>query len=204
MDRKAFKFYRSYWEIANQLNDSDRLKFYDALLVRQFTGVETELDGMAKFAYISQRHSIDLQIDGYLAKTQKSIPTQDPTQGGVKGALKGASIEEKEKEKEKGIIITQKTQSVKFDEFWRLFDKKVDRKKCFDYWGKIKSEKHEVILQAANAYREATPNPKFRKNPLTWLRGECWNDEIIINQSIQTNEQQKQLSAGIREQFPDI
>ena len=57
--REGFNFYRSYWDVANELNDKDRLAFYDALMKRQFTGIETDLEGMSKFAYLSQKHSID-------------------------------------------------------------------------------------------------------------------------------------------------
>jgi uncharacterized phage protein (TIGR02220 family) len=98
--RQAFNFYRSYWDVAKELNDKDRLAFYDALLTRQFTGEETELKGLVKFAYLSQKHSIDKQIKGYEDKTKRPLqdPSQDPTQGGTQGP----SVQEKEKEKEKG------------------------------------------------------------------------------------------------------
>jgi hypothetical protein len=97
--RKAFNFYRSYWEVANELNDKDRLAFYDALLTRQFTGEEIELKGLVKFAYMSQKHSIDKQVKGYEDKTKEQLfnPTLDPTQGGTVHP----SVQEKEKEKEK-------------------------------------------------------------------------------------------------------
>jgi hypothetical protein len=97
--RQAFKFYRSYWDVANELNDKDRLAFYDALLKRQFTGEETELNGMVKFAYISQKHSIDKQIKGYEDKTK--APIQDPTQGGAQGGTQDPLIQVQEKEEEK-------------------------------------------------------------------------------------------------------
>jgi hypothetical protein len=97
--RQAFKFYRSYWDVANELNDKDRLAFYDALLKRQFTGEETELNGMVKFAYISQKHSIDKQIKGYEDKTK--APIQDPTQGGTQGGTQDPLIQVQEKEEEK-------------------------------------------------------------------------------------------------------
>ena len=64
-ERKAVKFYRSYWEVAMELNDKDRLAFYDAVMLRQFTGEQTSLKGMANFAYISQKHSIDAQVKGF-------------------------------------------------------------------------------------------------------------------------------------------
>jgi len=99
--RKGFNFYRSYWEVANELNDKDRLAFYDALLKKQFTNVDSELNGMVKFAYLSQKHSIDKQIDGYVNKTVKLHPNVDPWQGGSVGASVGPWQQEKEKEKEK-------------------------------------------------------------------------------------------------------
>ena len=101
--RKAFNFYRSYWEVANELNDTDRLAFYDALLTRQFTGKEIELKGLVKFAYLSQKHSIDKQIKGYEDKTKNTLnyPIEDPTQGGTQGGTVGPSVQGKEKEKEK-------------------------------------------------------------------------------------------------------
>jgi len=97
--RKTFNFYRSYWDVANELNDKDRLAFYDALLKRQFTGIETDLQGMAKFAYISQKHSIDKQIQGFEDKTK--TPLQGPTEGPKQGPKQGPSVQLKEKEKEK-------------------------------------------------------------------------------------------------------
>jgi hypothetical protein len=107
--RKAFNFYRSYWEIANELNEKDRLAFYDALFTRQFTGIEIELTGLAKFAYVSQKHSIDAQIKGYEDKTKQkiNIPIEAPTEGGSVGGVIAPSVQEKEKEKEKEYIDYQ-------------------------------------------------------------------------------------------------
>lgn len=97
--RKGFNFYRSYWDVANELNDKDRLAFYDALLLRQFTGKESELTGIVKFAYLSQKHSIDKQIKGYEDKTNN--PLIDPCQGGSQGGSVDPYQQEKEEEKEK-------------------------------------------------------------------------------------------------------
>jgi hypothetical protein len=103
--RKTFNFYRSYWDVANELNDKDRLAFYDALMKRQFTGVETDLEGMVKFAYLSQKHSIDRQIEGFENKTK--IPLQDPTEGGTQGGIEAPTVQLKEKEKEKEEVNYQ-------------------------------------------------------------------------------------------------
>jgi hypothetical protein len=106
--KKAFNFYRSYWEVANELNDSDRLAFYDALLKKQFTNIDTELKGMVKFAYLSQKHSIDKQIDGYISQMNKRHPNQDPWQGATQGTTIDPTQQEKEKEKEKEKVQLKK------------------------------------------------------------------------------------------------
>jgi len=104
-ERKAFKFYRSYFEVANELPDKERLEFLWALLKKQFENVDSDLTGLARFAYVSQEHSIKAQMEGYISKVG------NPTQGGAKGGTKGGSeapeVQEKEKEKvqEKEEII---------------------------------------------------------------------------------------------------
>ena len=101
--RKAFNFFHSYFDVANELNDKDRLAFYDALLNKQFKNIEPLLNGMAKFAYLSQKHSIESQVKGYFDKTKDENfnPKHTPSVGGDKGGLVAPSVQEKEKEKEK-------------------------------------------------------------------------------------------------------
>jgi hypothetical protein len=102
-NRKAFNFYRSYYEVALELPEKERLEFLMALLTVQFTGEETALIGMAKFAYLSQKHSIDAQIQGFIHKCG-AVPIQPPItppcQGATEGATETPSVQEKEKGKE--------------------------------------------------------------------------------------------------------
>lgn len=132
--RKAFNFYNSYWEVACELSDKDRLSFYDALMKRQFTGIESELNGMAKFAYLSQKHSIDKQIKGYLDKTKDDFinptepPCQDPTEGCTEPPCQQEKGQEKGKEKEKSIIHASKEANIDFDAFILFFNKSFNKK----------------------------------------------------------------------------
>ncbi len=156
--RKAFNFYRSYWEVANELNDKDRLAFYDALLTRQFTGKEIELKGLVKFAYLSQKHSIDKQIKGYEDKTKNTLnyPIEDPTQGGAQGGSVDPLIQGKDKEKEKYIYRGFKHLSISIDEFNKL---------CIDY---TKQQVDDILDQIENY----SQNKKFSSLYLTaknWL-----------------------------------
>jgi hypothetical protein len=68
-----------------------------------------------------------------------------------------------------------------FDEFWEVYDNKVDRKKCQKKWDQLPAVDKQAIMNVLPAYVRATPEGGYptRKNPLTFLNGECWKDEDI-------------------------
>ncbi len=104
-ERKGFNFYKSYFDVYHELSDKEKVEFMDALLERQFWGVEPDkLTGMSKFAYISQRHNIDAQVKGYEDKTNRAL--HPPTEGGSVGAKTPppvqVQVEEEGKEEGKG------------------------------------------------------------------------------------------------------
>ncbi len=106
-NRKAFNFYLSYFDVYQELNDKDKLLFMEALLNRQFYGVEpTELKGMVSFAYISQKHNIDAQVEGFENKTKTKLTP--PNKGGSVGGMQGGSVREKEEEKGKEQYVNDK------------------------------------------------------------------------------------------------
>jgi len=98
MERKAFNFYKSYYEVFKMLeNDEDKLQFITALLEKQFENKEPgKMLPMATFAYKSQEHNIISQVEGFINKISH------PTEGGKQGGIKGASVQEEEEGKVKG------------------------------------------------------------------------------------------------------
>lgn len=140
MSRKAFNFYRSYFDVAMELSDKDRLAFYDALAKRQFLGEEPTLTGKAKIAYTAQKYVIDAQVKGWEDKTGTSLkvvekqevntPCQGGTEGGTEGGYVAPSVQEKEKEKEEvkekvNINIVSSETKIKNEDFEK-FNKLVD------------------------------------------------------------------------------
>ena len=103
--RKGFNFFRSYYDVYNELEtNEDKVAFIDALLDRQFLGIKPEnLKGMAKFAYISQTNSIDSQVKGYEDKTKTIL---NPTQGGYVGVITPPTAQVEVKEKEQVEVKT--------------------------------------------------------------------------------------------------
>lgn len=156
--RKAFNFFNSYWQTANELPDKDRLAFYDALLYYQFTGDNSKLEqlkGMAKFAYVSQSHSIESQIKGYYDNCKKlkinafNNPALPPALGGALGAALPPALQEKEEVKEK--VKEQRTIKSKiFFSESNIFDKH-KFKEAFPEWNKDKlAYYYETVLTWSN------------------------------------------------------
>ena len=85
---------------------------------------------------------------------------------------------ENKEEKEKNLIFS-------FEQFWNLYDKKVDRKKCEEKYNKLSVSQITKIKEVLPLYIQLNPDVKFRKDPIRWLTGEKWNDEMKPKQEIQ-------------------
>lgn len=172
--RKAIKFYISYYEVACELNDKDRLAFYDALLKKQFYNTEPKLTGMAKFAYISQKHSIDAQIKGYydVTKDEKFNPTIPPTEGGTIAPTIPPTEEVKEEVKEESISNNNNNKKRDF------LEKKFEE--IFFKWIEYKKERKE-------SYKSIKSEEVFYNKLLELSNYSPFEAEQIINQSIANN-----------------
>lgn len=112
--RKSFSFYRSYYDVFNELPEKHQLEFIKYLLDKQFLDEDPkEMNGLVKFAYISQMDSIEKQVKGYCDKTKialnpnKSYPWQGVGAYPRQGVANTPRQQEKEKEKEKEEYITK-------------------------------------------------------------------------------------------------
>lgn len=74
-----------------------------------------------------------------------------------------------------------------FEFFWEAYNKKIDRSKCESAWSKLTEEEVQKIVATVDQYVLANPEIKFRKNPLTYLNGKCFNDEIVFYPKPQNN-----------------
>ena len=140
--RKAFNFFRSYYDVYNELNDKDKVMFMDALLDRQFLGIKPDkLKGMSKFAYISQTNSIDSQVKGYEDKTGVVLFDSSHSEGGVVGGEQGAivppSVQVQEKGEEKGEEEEKQKGAIAL-----LFKEEIntDKKELFNKWIQYRKE----------------------------------------------------------------
>ena len=187
-NRKAFNFYKSYYQVALELSDKDKVDYLMALLDMQFTGTTSRnLTGMAKLAYVSQKHSIQAQIEGYLAKVGGEVP---PTVGGYEGGINAPKVQVQEEVKEKVQVQVQEEGQVKvkndatkvatIEERANTFMQKVAihipeyskemLREFFDYWtemndgGKKMRFEMQKVFDISKRLKTWDRNNKFKSN----------------------------------------
>tara|TARA_R110002033_G_scaffold37350_2_gene76286 strand:+ start:158 stop:769 length:612 start_codon:yes stop_codon:yes gene_type:complete len=97
----------------------------------------------------------------------------------LQGSGQDASTSLVSEEKRRGETETEEIAiNDRFDDFWNMYDKKDGAAKCKSKWNKLKEHEKDSIFRSLPSYVISTPDKQYRKNPLTWLNGEHWNDDI--------------------------
>ena len=76
----------------------------------------------------------------------------------------------------------KKALNIPFDVFWKTYAKSVAKDKCEAKWISLSNKVREDIMQHLPAYVASTPVKKFRKDPMTYLNGKGWLDDIIVDE----------------------
>jgi len=117
-------------------------------------------------------------------------PSEPKKADSVKGSGSGS-------DKDKDSESVNKVTNDRFAEFWDLYGKKTDSSKCKAKFSRLTKTEIELLFEKLPAYIKSTPDKQYRKNPITWLNGKCWNDEIMQSsqaQSVHTFETQNYQS----------
>ena len=80
----------------------------------------------------------------------------------------------------------------RFNLFWNAYDKKTGKIKVKQKFDKLKEQEIVKIMEHVPKYVDSTPDKNFRKDPLTYLNGKHWEDEIIQRTQIQTHNTPKE------------
>ena len=131
--------------------------------IPEMTGKET---GAAKRMRISRQRKED---NKQLECNNVTKQLQDVT----------TSYTEKEKEKElEKELDKEKEINIPFDEFWKLYKKKIEKAKCIKKWNKLKNTDRELIIKHIPVYEKSLSDIKYLKNPTTYLNGKMWLDDF--------------------------
>lgn len=122
-------------------------------------------------------------------------PLQDAFREGARFAITGRYYKPAELFDDTIQDAVFEGQNDSFEDWWRMYDKKRGKKKAKQKWDKLTKAQQVACLYATPAYVKSTPDPVYRKDPLTYLNGECWNDDIIQKQN---HEQQRAIDLAAK------
>jgi len=152
----------------------DKTTYYKALAFLQEIGCITRYTKGVNL-YTRAKVSLNLLYDNSLGNSLgKQVGSQV-------GNPLGKSEPEQNNSKTVNTKIKKETLNVVFDEFWNLYDKKAGKEKVIKKWSSLKDVDRIEIMKALPNYVQSTPDKKFRKDPLTYLNGRHWQDEIITD-----------------------
>lgn len=66
-----------------------------------------------------------------------------------------------------------------FEDFWNIYDKKVDRIRSERKWNSLTKQEHIECMNRLQVYIDMTPNKVYRKNPFTFLNNKSWGNEFV-------------------------
>ncbi len=69
--------------------------------------------------------------------------------------------------------------ALSFAAFWQAYGKKEDKHKAGKAWAALSLANRAAAMAQLVLYVAATPERRYRKNPLTYLNGRCWLDEDV-------------------------
>lgn len=128
--------------------------------------------------YINNTFNKDIYISESLFSNETELKTEE---------------EKTKKVALKKVIVSgeELTHEEAFQKFWDLYDKKTDTAKAKAKFLKLSEKDMILAVEKASTYVLSTPDKKYRKNALTWLNGQCWNDEVELKTENNQNNQLK-------------
>jgi hypothetical protein len=190
-DYKA-RGYGIYWVIVEMLHEASEhkmpLKPYTFIAIAQQLNDNAEVVEKVISACIS-KYDLFYESEGFLQSKRvndnilrRAEISEKRSKAGKDGANAKqmlANAKQNQAKERKGKEIKEKEINIPFDEFWDLYDKKEDRKKSLAKWESLTNQERQDIMDVLPAYVESTPNPQYRKNPLTFFNNRSWEDEAL-------------------------
>ena len=202
--KKAFNFYRSYYETSLLLQKEDKAEFLEAILHYQFTGELIEPNSpMALLAFRGQIHSLRKQVIGY-EMGKNTYPNGNPTKGEHKGSHKGehkgshkeeqGQEQEQEKGKEKG---KEEINNINFDKLLSFLNSKTGRN--FKIINEATKKKYNARLKEGytkddilNAITNAVNSDYHKENGFKYLTPEFFSRADKLNMYSSINNKPKE------------
>ncbi|KXU52172.1 hypothetical protein HMPREF3037_00371 [Candidatus Stoquefichus sp. KLE1796] len=177
IERDSFVFYRSFYEAIKDLDTIEQSNLLCAICELALNGNEIELNGISSTIFKLIKPQINANLKRYKNGSKGGRP---------KTENKPKENQSKTKHKANVNVNVNVNENiyVHFDAFWKLYPRKVNKKKAKDKFLKVcKDEKtFNAIMRGLKKQMKSVEwqndGGKYIPHPTTWLNGERWLDEI--------------------------
>lgn len=156
--------------------------------------LETEISKRKSFSESRSNNKKGKTKD--LLNTSKSHDNHMEDENENKDEIKKEVKKENKKQKEEHSDF-EILEQFPFEEFWNSYDKKKGPEDCKKKFAKLTEKEKEQIWKHVPEYVRSTPDKQFRLNPLTYINGKHWNDEIIFKNGTNGTNQQSTGEADL-------
>lgn len=185
-EKKSFVAYCDWIESFEELSDEEAGRLVKHLFRYVNDKNPEDPDKLTKMCFIPIKQALKRDLNKYQIIRERNIENgkkggrpKKPT--GLFGLnekpKKAVNVNVNVNDNDNVNVINKKIES-SFDNFWNLYDKKVDRKKSFEKWKRLKESERDEIIEKTPEYVKHHSEIKYRKNPVTFLNNRSWEDEI--------------------------
>ena len=179
-DKKSFVAYCDWLESFEELTDEEAGKLAKHLF-RYVNDLNPEPpDKITKMCFIPIKQSLKRDLVKYEERADRA--RENGAKGGRPKTQKTQSvISEPKKPDSVSVSVNDISIGTDFDTFFKAYGKQVDKIPCQREWLNIEREEHAKILEHVSKYVNSTPDVKFRKKPLNYLKDRTWLDPELPN-----------------------
>ena len=179
-DKKSFVAYCDWLESFEELTDEEAGKLAKHLF-RYVNDLNPEPpDKITKMCFIPIKQSLKRDLVKYEERADRA--RENGAKGGRPKTQKTQSvISEPKKPDNVNVSVNDISIGTDFDAFFKAYGKQVDKIPCQREWLNIEREEHAKILEHVSKYVNSTPDVKFRKKPLNYLKDRTWLDPELPN-----------------------
>jgi hypothetical protein len=181
-DKKSFVAYCDWLESFEELTDEEAGKLAKHLF-RYVNDLNPEPpDKITKMCFIPIKQSLKRDLVKYEERADRA--RENGAKGGRPKTQKTQSvISEPKKPDSVSVSVNDNDISIgtDFDTFFKAYGKQVDKIPCQREWLNIEREDRAKILEHVSKYVNSTPDVKFRKKPLNYLKDRTWLDPELPN-----------------------
>lgn len=186
-ERATFKFFRSYFEAAKDLQDKEmQADFLMAICDYALNGTEPDLSGVPNALFRLVKPYLDksrvLSDNGKVGRKQIESKSEANAKQ-IESKSEPKEERRKKKEESKNVESTPHSppKGDAFEEFWAAYPKKVGKKSAKKAFEKVKVPLETLVSAIRRqecSSQWSRDDGQYIPNPTTWLNQGRWEDEL--------------------------